>query len=62
MFEYSRESQPREGVLTITHDEAQALYDFVGHLSQHAFDRSPDSAPENCLGEIKSRCVVILGD
>lgn len=31
MFEYSREPRPRDGALSITQDEAKALYEFVGH-------------------------------
>lgn len=29
--EYSREPRPGEGVLSITQDEARALYEFFGH-------------------------------
>ncbi|MGM4986602.1 hypothetical protein [Rhizobium sp. 11_C7_N12_5] len=45
MFEYSREPRPRDGVLSITQDEAKALYEFVGHLSRHAFDIFKDDVP-----------------
>ena len=45
MFEYSRDPRPRDGVLTISQDEAQALYDFVGYLGRHAFDTFRDDVP-----------------
>ncbi|MBB3290514.1 MULTISPECIES: hypothetical protein [unclassified Rhizobium] len=45
MFEYSRDPRPRDGVLTIAQDEAQALYDFVGYLGRHAFDTFRDDVP-----------------
>ncbi|WP_349963319.1 hypothetical protein [Rhizobium sp. ZPR3] len=45
MFEYSREPRPREGVLTITQDQAMALHEFVGHLGRDAFDRFRDDLP-----------------
>ncbi|MGG6898052.1 hypothetical protein [Rhizobium sp. BR 315] len=45
MFEYSREPQPREGVLTITQDQAKALHGFVDHLSRDAFDTFRDDLP-----------------
>ena len=45
MFEYSRDPRPRDGVLTISQDEAQALYDFVGYLGRHAFDTFRDDRP-----------------
>jgi len=44
MFEYSRDPRPRDGVLTISQDEAQALYDFVSYLGRHAFDAFRDNA------------------
>lgn len=45
MFEYSREPRPRDGVLSITQDEARALYEFFGHLNRHAFDTFRDDLP-----------------
>ncbi len=45
MFEYSRDPRPREGVLTISQDEAQALYEFVCYLGRHAFDTFRDDVP-----------------
>lgn len=45
MFEYSREPRPRDGVLSITQDEARALYEFFGHLNGHAFDTFRDDLP-----------------
>ena len=45
MFEYSRDPRPRNGVLTISQDEAQALYDFVAYLGRHAFDTFRDDRP-----------------
>lgn len=45
MFEYSREPRPRDGILTITQDEAQALYEFVSHLSRNAFDTFREDMP-----------------
>ncbi len=45
MFEYSRDPRPRDGVLTIAQDDAQALYDFVGYLGRHAFDTFRDDRP-----------------
>jgi hypothetical protein len=45
MFEYSRDPRPRDGALTISQDEAQALYDFVGYLGRHAFDTFRDDRP-----------------
>ena len=45
MFEYSRDPRPRDGVLTINQDDAQALYDFVGYLGRHAFDTFRDDRP-----------------
>lgn len=45
MFEYSRDPRPRDGVLAISQDEAQALYDFVGYLGRHAFDMFRDDRP-----------------
>lgn len=42
MFEYSREPRPRDGVLSITQDDATALYEFVSHLSRNAFDTFGD--------------------
>ena len=45
MFEYSRQPRPRDGVLSITQDEARALYEFFGHLNRHAFDTFRDDLP-----------------
>jgi hypothetical protein len=45
MFEYSRQPRPRDGVLSITRDEARALYEFFGHLNRHAFDTFRDDLP-----------------
>lgn len=45
MFEYSREPRPRDGALSITQDEARALYEFFGHLNRHAFDTFRDDLP-----------------
>ena len=45
MFEYSRDPRPRDGVLSITQDEAMALYRFFGHVNRHAFDTFRDDKP-----------------